>query len=257
VLQLLDTSISLKKLRFGKGWHSMAECLSRCAKGRVTFCETCLALKLKPEDWHDIRFSDEVHCRIGRQGKMRITGKPGEKYCGDCIQEQLNKGDEKEWETCHIWGAVGYNFKRDLTFYKTPGNKNGKLSLSVYRDQILEAVIKPWLKETEPHFILEEDNDSGHGGGSASNIVATWKKKNKLDHYFNHPSSPDLAPIENCWQVMKQHLKKYPHWDQFEVRDLAREGWSHASSEFINERINSFPQRLQDCIEIEGRMTGY
>jgi hypothetical protein len=189
-----------------KGWVSQ-----KCAKQRVRHSETALCLKPKPEDWRNVRFSDEVHCRVGPQGRLRITRKPGERYCGDCIQEQLNRDDERDLETCHIWGAVGYNFKSDLTFYNTPGNKNGKLSLKVYRDQILEPMVKLWLQQ-HPHFILEEDNDSGHGGGSTRNIVANWKRDNHLDHLFNCPNSPDLAPIENCWQVMKQHLKKFPHW---------------------------------------------
>jgi hypothetical protein len=35
------------------------------------------------------------------------------------------------------------------------------------------------------------------------------------------------------------------------------EGWQRVSQDFINMRINSMPQRLQDCIEMEGRMTGH
>ncbi|KAF1831151.1 hypothetical protein BDW02DRAFT_572326 [Decorospora gaudefroyi] len=186
-----------------KGWVSY-----KSAKIRVQYAETMLSLKPQAEDWRDVRFSDEVHCRVGPQGKMRIIRKPGERYCADCIQEQLNRDDEKDWETSHIWGAVGYNFKSNLTFYKVPGNRNGKLLLSVYRDQILEPVVKKWV-ENDPYFILEEDNDSGHGGGSSTNIVARWK--------------------QNCWQVMKQHLKKFPHWDEFETRELAKEGWQKVS----------------------------
>jgi len=68
----------------------------------VKHAETLLALKPEPQDWHDVRFSDEVHCRIGPQGKLRIVQKPGERYCGDCIQEQLNRDKEKDWETSHI-----------------------------------------------------------------------------------------------------------------------------------------------------------
>jgi hypothetical protein len=78
-----------------------------------------------------------------------------------------------------------------------------------------------------------------------------------LDHFFNCPNSSDLAPIENCWQVMKQHLKNFPHWNGGEVRELAHEGWDKVSYDFMNERIDSMPLRLQDCIDIEGRMTGY
>jgi hypothetical protein len=222
----------------------------------VKHAEMLLALKPEPQDWHDIRFSDEVHCRVGPQGKLRIIRKPGERYCGDCIQEQLNRDEEKDWETCHIWGACGYNFKSNLTFYKVFGNRNGKLSLSAYRDQILEPVVKKWHQNDSP-FILEEDNDSGHGGGSQGNIVARWKRDINLDYYFNSPNSPDLSPIENCWQVMKQHLKKFPHWDEFETRELACEGWGNVSQGFINDQINQMPERLQTCIDMDGRMTGY
>jgi hypothetical protein len=129
------------------------------------------------------------------------------------------------------------------------------MSLRVYRDAILEPIVKPWLDRGDD-FVLEEDNDSGHGTGK-SNIVRTWKRKNRLNSYFNCPSSPDLSPIENCWQPPKQFLKKFPHWDEFETRELVTEGWGNISQKFINERVNSMPQRLQDCIDMEGEMTGY
>jgi hypothetical protein len=126
-----------------------------------------------------VRFSDEVHCSVVPQGKLRIIRRPGERYCANCIQEQLNRDDEREWESSHIWAAVGYDFKSDLTFYNTPGNRNGKLSLAVYRDQILELGAGSWLRGSNmSDFVLEEDNDSGHGGGSSTNIVANWKRKN-------------------------------------------------------------------------------
>ncbi|KAF2828250.1 hypothetical protein CC86DRAFT_445221 [Ophiobolus disseminans] len=206
----------------------------------------CRCAKQQPNNWHDVRFSNKAHCS------------PSERYCSDCIQEQLNRNDERERETSYIWAAVGYNFKSNLTFYDTPGNRNGKLSLAVYRDQILELVVGAWLRDPDTSdFILEEDNNSGHRGGRSTNIVATWKRNNGLNHYFNCSSSPDLSLIENCWQPMKQHLKKHPHWDEFEVRELANEGWGHVTYSFINERIDSMPQRLQDCIDMEGRITGH
>jgi hypothetical protein len=209
-----------KCIACSKGWVSQ-----KLAKLRLEFCETMLVLKPKSEDWHNVRFSDEVHWRVGPQGKMRITRKPGERYCADCIQEQLNRDDEKDWEAAHSWAAVGYNFKTPLYFHKVPSNKNGKLTLTVYRDEILEKIVKPWLKPHLPRFILEEDNDSGHGGGSNNNIVATWKRQNNLDYYFNCPSSPDLSPIENCWQVPKQYIQSCQQsniWlrtGQFKLRD--------------------------------------
>ena len=125
----------------------------------------------------------------------------------------------------------------------------------MYIDSILEPIVKPWI-ETGQNFVLEEDGDSGHGPGK-SNIVKTWKETHGLEYYFNCPASPDLSPIENCWQPPKQHIRKYPHWDDSTTKELIYEGWSHVSQHFINEKVASMPDRLQAVIDGEGKMTGY
>jgi hypothetical protein len=96
------------------------------------------------------------------------------------------------------------------------------MSRQVYRDVILEPVLKPWL-DAQQSFVPEEDGDSGHGPGK-HNIVRTWEEEYGLQYYSNCASSPDLAPIEDCWQAPKQTLKKYPHWDDAITRELIREG---------------------------------
>lgn len=65
---------------------------------------------------------------------------------------------------------MGHNFKSNIYFYDS-GNPNGKMKQEVYINQILGLVVKPWL-EGGHDFVLEEDNDSGHGPGK-SNIVHT------------------------------------------------------------------------------------
>jgi hypothetical protein len=155
----------------------------------------------------------------------------------------------------HAWAAIGHNFKSNLTFYKISTNTNGKMTQQAYIDRIIEFVVKPWLEQGD-HFALEEDGDSGHGPGK-HNIVCKWKEDNKLDHYFNCHSSPDLAPIKNCWQPPKQCIKKFPHWDENDTRELALEGWDKTSQDFINKRVATMPQRLQDCIDMDGQMTGW
>jgi hypothetical protein len=125
----------------------------------------------------------------------------------------------------------------------------------VYIDQILEPIVKPWLEEGQD-FVLEEDGDSGHGP-SKKNIVREWKEKNNLEFFFNCAQSPDLSPIENCWQPPKQHLRKYPHWDDETTKGLILQGWANVSQKFISDKIRSMPARLQAVIDSEGRLTGY
>ena len=78
-----------------------------------------------------------------------------------------------------------------------------------------------------------------------------------MEHYFNCASSPDFSPIENCWQTIKQHVRKYPHWDDATLKELIRAGWDRVSQEFINERVRSMPERLQSVINSHVAITGY
>ena len=135
----------------------------------------------------------------------------------DCIQHS-DVPKPKDEQRFHCWATVGYDFKSNITFYEIPENTNGKMSLQVYIDQILEPVVKPWLLEKQD-FVLKEDGDSGHGKAKYCNIERQWKEVNGLEHFFNYASSPDLSPIENCWQP-KQHLKKFPHWDDHTTKEL-------------------------------------
>lgn len=141
-------------------------------------------------------------------------------------------------------------------FYEVPSNTNGKMTLQVYRDEILEPIVKPWLQAKED-FVLEEDRDSGHGTGK-QNIVRKWKEENGLESYWNCPGSPDLAPIENVWGLQKSYMSKFTHWEVEETRELALEAWYEGvSQEAINSFIDSMPERLQAVIDMEGKMTGY
>ncbi|KAI5780561.1 hypothetical protein EDC01DRAFT_718822 [Geopyxis carbonaria] len=110
--------------------------------------------------------------------------------------------------------------------------------------------------KTDPNgdkSIREEDGDSE----SKENIVQKWKRENNLFFYFNCRASPDLSPIENCWQGPSGQVRRHPHFDFATTSTLALEGWEAVSIESINERVHSMPQRLQDCIEVEEQLTGH
>lgn len=74
----------------------------------------------------------------------------------------------------YTWAAAGYDFKSDLVYYDA-GNSNGSMTHRCYRNDILEPVVKPWILDVKrgriDPFILEEDGDLGHRGGTAINIV--------------------------------------------------------------------------------------
>lgn len=233
-----------------KGWTAKAP-----AKRRVEFATATLERLPKPEMWHSHRFSDECHAGHGPQQRVYIIRKPGERYCPACIQHE-REPEDKDRKRLHFWGAVGRDFKSDLTFYET-SSPNGKMTQLVYRDRILKPVVLPWLR-TGQNFVLEEDGDSGHGPAKNNNIVRRWKEEVGLKFYFNCPSSPDLSPIENCWRAPKSNLSSVAHWDDDTAARLLIDGWkNHLEQESINKSIDTMPQRLKDVIELEGQITGW
>lgn len=233
-----------------KSWVS-----PKTAQKRVQYAQIMLERYPEPKDWYHIRFSDEIHFGFGPQGKIHIIRRPGERYCPDCLQERQSPA-EKDLKRLHAWATVGHNFKSNLIFYDVPGNSNRKMSLRIYRDKILEEVVKPWLeKDSSKAFVLEEDSDSGHGTGR-TNIVREWKAAHNLKSYFNCPQSPDFAPIENAWSAPKQWIAQFESWDTESLKSLAIEGWERLSQEQINTWVDQIPQRLRDCIDSNGKLTG-
>jgi len=86
------------------------------------------------------------------------------------------------------------------------------MSGRAYVDNILEPVVKTWLNKGDD-FVLEKNNDSGHGNvKSAQNPAFVWKQNYpELKTLFNCFKLPDLVLIKNCWQLLKQSVNKRPH----------------------------------------------
>jgi hypothetical protein len=144
-----------------RGWVS-----KDLAERRVEFAKRMLVKYPNPDQWKRVRFSDEVHFSLGPQGKLMIIRKPGERYCRNYIQEE-REPEEIDKKKLHAWAAVGFNFKSELVFYTIPSNSNGKMTIKVYAEEILEKHVKSWLDRGDD-FVLEEDRDSSHGIGSKS-----------------------------------------------------------------------------------------
>ena len=52
----------------------------------------------------------------------------------------------------------------------------------------------------------------------------------------------------------KDWVKKRPHWDDELVEELAQEAWKNIPQKWINDKVDSMPQRLRDVINSDGQM---
>ncbi|KAG5740646.1 hypothetical protein H9Q72_014639, partial [Fusarium xylarioides] len=62
----------------------------------------------------------------------------------------------------HGCGGIGWDFKSVLHLYDISSNSNGKMTQTYYLDNILQPFVLK-LRQEGRYFVLEEDNDSGHG----------------------------------------------------------------------------------------------
>jgi transposase len=71
-------------------------------------------------------------------------------------------------------------------------------------------------------------------------------------------NSPDLNPIENCWNYMKEKLKTV---DTGSIAKLTREVkmlWvTGLSKEYLRNLSDSMPQRIKQVLAVKGDSTGY
>lgn len=71
-------------------------------------------------------------------------------------------------------------------------------------------------------------------------------------------NSPDLNPIENCWQVVGRRLAERKPVNKQELQEAIIHVWHHVlDKEYILKLIRSMPSRIQAVIKARGGVTKY
>ena len=70
-------------------------------------------------------------------------------------------------------------------------------------------------------------------------------------------ASPDLNPIENVWQVMKDRVEKLQPHQIADWRATILETWVGLSQNYIDNLVTSMPRRIEQCLERHGGLTDY
>lgn len=276
----------------GRGWVN-----KRVRERRVQWARRMLeAFADNGESWKKVRFGGELHFGFGPDGAMRVVPRPGERYCLACdeppapvapvaneegaAEDEDESGNENENEAgneagheagngkwpkdlhrINAWAAIGYNFKSDLVFYEgsTSPNTPGAISMSDYREKVLERAVKPWLNPSQggpQSFILEEDTDSwAHGSSSRVNLAQQWKEVSGVRSHFNCGESPDLSPLDTVWPPGKRWKLATPlkDWEQKTMKQAAREAWRGiVEQDKVNVWVSFMVARLRAVIDSHG-----
>lgn len=197
------------------------------------------------EQWFQILWTDETWVQPGRHRKVKVTRRKGEKLHKDCVEPRVQR--KIGWM---FWGSISGLGKGPSIFWEKQWGGIGSTS---YCEHIV-PVIADYIGRTG--LVLMQDNASGH---TAKNTLAYMAQKG-LYPIFWPANSPDLNPIEDMWEKMKDYIEEhYPeiHRSYPKLRATVIEAWNAIAHEHVLDLIRSMPDRCRAVIKAEGWHTEY
>lgn len=131
----------------------------------------------------------------------------------------------------NVWGAIIKNKK--LIFKIFEKNENSDKYIEILKEHLL-----PLFKKNK--YIFQQDNASCH----TSFKLLSFFSNNKIEVMFWPPNSPDLNPIENIWNIVKNEVRKKNYKNKAEMIEEVTNILSTVSVETINNLIDSMDNRV-------------
>ena len=197
------------------------------------------------EDWRKVLFSDESQFLVQGQRSQHVRRTKGEPIRQEHIEQHVKHPQKKMF-----WGCFSYNGVGSLSPVEGTMNAN----------HYAEIIHKKVLKDMEDAFpsgdgVFQHDRAPSH---TAKKITQLLEEKNVqvLDWPGN---SPDLAPIENLWSIIKSELRKRDCTTQTKLMSAIIDTWfgSQKIEECCKKLVDSMPKRVQLVILNEGGHTNY
>lgn len=199
---------------------------------RVAWCRKNLKRR-----FHNVLFSDETTFKL--EDRTRLVRR--------CVGEKRFKRVVKFPGKIHLWGCVGRSgFGRCFTFRQN-------MTSAIYVDILEKALLPSAAKLGLQKWILQEDNDPKH----KSRFSNQWKDEKKIKVLPWPANSPDLNPIENPWNVLKDKVFKRRPRNLDEMEKYIHEEWDQLSPGHALNLVNSMPERMRACIAANGDSINY
>ena len=99
---------------------------------------------------------------------------------------------------------------------------------------------------------LQEDGDPLYRK-KVRGLAQILKEENWIDSFKHPPQSPDLNPIEACWNILKQRVWKRIQHTLEDLKGILQDEWGQITMEEVRSRISDMPRRCKLLVETGGK----
>ncbi len=212
-------------------------------KKRMAFCRKYKGWTAA--QWEKVMFSDESTFRVIRSVRTLVRRPSG----SNRFDSRFTMKTVKHPASVMVWGCFsGARGRGGLFFLPQNTTMNGERYQKVLEDHLL-----PFMEiHGSTHFL--QDGAPCHASKRIKQYLAS-KPFEVMDWPGN---SPDLNPIENCWNYMKEMLKTK---DTGSIDKLIKEIkilWTTGlTRDYLKSLSDSMPRRIQQVLAVKGDSTGY
>ncbi|KFM62725.1 Transposable element Tcb1 transposase, partial [Stegodyphus mimosarum] len=162
-----------------------------------------------------------------------------------CHPSDIRERDAYGRGSVCVWGSISLDGRTDLHVFPR-GTVNGQ----VYRDDILDAYVRPYAGAIGDAFLLQDDKSRPH----RAHIVDDYLQKETVMRMEWPARYPDLNPIEHVWDALGRRLAALnPTPQTFAALETAlQEQWLLLPMELIDRIIEGITHRCICCIASRG-----
>jgi hypothetical protein len=198
-------------------------------------------------EWRQVLFSDETPLYLIQTAQKRYFRSRqmslAQRITTATTRPTVQAGGGK----IMVWGA----FRSDII---VPLRRvNGTLRSQQYTEILQERVLPHLNEHHHPHFLFQQDNAPCH----TSVYTRNWFQQHAMQVMQWPPQSPDLNPVENLWNNLKQRLELLEIHGMDNLWETAQKLWMETSQAIMNNLMASMPRRVQAVLRNRGGPTKY
>lgn len=196
------------------------------------------------EHWSRVLFTDESRFSLVSDRPMLVRRRSGERNNPELFQKTVKHGGGGVM----VWGGFCATGVGEL--YPCEGN--------VKADQYLEILKGPMLRSLRNLFgrhnaIFQQDNAPVY----TAKLVKGWLDQQAFTVLDWPPQSPDMNPIEHCWDAIGRKLAQRHHNSKADLLVSLREEWEALPTDYLRRLVESMPKRVHALLKAKGGSTTY